>query len=230
MFPLRWNFPFRKKDGSITTIDAAINSGGGGGGYTLPTASADTKGGIKVGAGLTMEDEVLKNTNPTPATPYVLPTASAETLGGVKIGSGLSIDENGVVSSSGSSYELPTASSTTKGGVKVNGGMLTMDGETLKCKLQFNSRYINTADLRNLGGTWSGAVSTSYTILGIAFNLRAKNNVTIPDLVCTAYAQKSYNGSSWSIVFKMTPTDNSITDLSSYIDDSQSKLTILYSS
>lgn len=98
MFPLRWNFPFRKKDGSISTIDDAISEGGGGGGgYTLPTASAETKGGIKVGSGLTMNGETLNNSNPTP---YSLPTASAETLGGVKVGSGLSITD-GVLSASG---------------------------------------------------------------------------------------------------------------------------------
>lgn len=100
MFPLPWNFPFRKKDGTMTTIDDAISSGGGGG-YTLPTASASTKGGVKIGEGLTMDGEVLKNTNPTPPTPYTLPVASAETLGGVKVGTNLSIDENGVLSASG---------------------------------------------------------------------------------------------------------------------------------
>lgn len=99
MFPIPFNFPFRKKDGSVTTIDDAIS--GGGTPYTLPTASANTKGGIKIGAGLTMNGEVLNNSNPTPPTPYVLPTASDETLGGVKVGGGLSIDENGVLSASG---------------------------------------------------------------------------------------------------------------------------------
>lgn len=92
MFPIPFNFPFRKKDGSMTTISQAISEGGGS--YTLPTASETTKGGIKVGVGLTMDGETLKNTNPTP---YTLPTASAETLGGVKVGDGLSIDE-GVLS------------------------------------------------------------------------------------------------------------------------------------
>lgn len=101
MFPIPFNFPFRKNDGTVTTIGSAISEGGGGGGYTLPTASADTKGGVKIGAGLTMDGEVLRNTNPTPPTPYTLPIASAETLGGVKIGSGVSIDENGVISVSG---------------------------------------------------------------------------------------------------------------------------------
>ena len=60
MFPIPWNKLFRKKDGTITTIDEAISSGGGGGGgYTLPTASANTKGGIKIGSGLRMDGEVL---------------------------------------------------------------------------------------------------------------------------------------------------------------------------
>ena len=96
MFPIPFNFPFRKKDGSVTTIDAAIS--GGGTPYTLPTASAEIKGGVKIGSGLTMDGETLNNSNPTP---YSLPTASAETKGGVKIGSGLSIDENGVLSVNG---------------------------------------------------------------------------------------------------------------------------------
>ncbi|MBR2152209.1 MAG: hypothetical protein IJ944_02845 [Clostridia bacterium] len=96
MFPIPFNFPFRKKDGSVTTIENAIS--GGGTPYTLPTASANTKGGIKIGAGLTMDGEVLNNSNPTP---YALPTASDETLGGIKVGDGLSIDENGVLSASG---------------------------------------------------------------------------------------------------------------------------------
>lgn len=53
MFPIPWNFPFRKKDGSLGKIEDL------GGTYTLPTASADTKGGVKIGSGLTMNGEVL---------------------------------------------------------------------------------------------------------------------------------------------------------------------------
>lgn len=98
MFPIPFNFPFITKTGKRTTIGDAISAGGGGGSYTLPTASAETKGGVKVGAGLTMDGEVLKNTNPTA---YTLPVAGAETLGGIKIGTGLSINENGVVSAAG---------------------------------------------------------------------------------------------------------------------------------
>ena len=100
MFPIPFNIPFRKKDGSLSTLGDELNNGGGGSSYTLPTASADTKGGVKIGAGLTMDGEVLKNTNPTPPAPYVLPTASAEVLGGVKIGPSLEI-VNGVIDKKG---------------------------------------------------------------------------------------------------------------------------------
>ena len=67
MFPIPFNFPFRKKDGSIVSIDDAISSGGGGEPYTLPTASASTKGGIKIGSRLTMTGEVLSANAQIPA-------------------------------------------------------------------------------------------------------------------------------------------------------------------
>lgn len=58
MFPIPFNFPFIKKDGSRTTIGEAIGAGGGGS-YTLPTASGSTKGGVKIGSGLKMTGEML---------------------------------------------------------------------------------------------------------------------------------------------------------------------------
>lgn len=68
MFPLPWNKAYRKKDGTLVTVDEAISEGGGGGGgYTLPTASAETKGGIKVGSGLTITGETLSADAQLPA-------------------------------------------------------------------------------------------------------------------------------------------------------------------
>lgn len=56
MFPIPWNKAFRKKDGTVVNIEDAMS---GGGSYTLPTASAETKGGVKIGDGLVMNGEVL---------------------------------------------------------------------------------------------------------------------------------------------------------------------------
>lgn len=101
MFPIRWNFPFRKKNGALSTIGAEIE---GAGSYNLPTASSEIKGGIKIGSGFAMEGEVLNNTNPTP---YSLPTAGADVLGGIKVGSRLTITD-GVLSADA---QLPASTS-----------------------------------------------------------------------------------------------------------------------
>ena len=61
MFPIPWNFPFRKRDGSLGKIEDLSGS------YTLPTASAETKGGVKIGSGLTMTGEVLSADAQLPA-------------------------------------------------------------------------------------------------------------------------------------------------------------------
>ena len=62
--------------------------------YTLPTASATTKGGVKIGTGLSMSGDTL---NATGGSNYTLPTASSSVLGGVKVGARLSIS-NGTLS------------------------------------------------------------------------------------------------------------------------------------
>lgn len=45
--------------GKIVLEDGATAEGFEGGGYSLPTAAADTKGGVKIGSGLSMDGEVL---------------------------------------------------------------------------------------------------------------------------------------------------------------------------
>jgi hypothetical protein len=87
--------------------------------YSLPTAAADTLGGVKIGNGITITNGVINaddqlpsqannsgkflTTNGTSASwvtieSYVLPTAASDTLGGIKVGTNLSIDSNGVLS------------------------------------------------------------------------------------------------------------------------------------
>ena len=61
--------------------------------YELPTASAKTLGGVKIGDGLAINSNGVLSAN---ATEYTLPTASATTKGGVKIGSGLSMSDESI--------------------------------------------------------------------------------------------------------------------------------------
>lgn len=47
MFPISWNSIFRKKDGSLTSMDEAISAGGGGGGgESLPPHSEADAGKV----------------------------------------------------------------------------------------------------------------------------------------------------------------------------------------
>lgn len=102
-----------------------MGAGGGGGSYVLPTASANTLGGVKVGSNLSIADGVL-----SASAPYSLPTASADTLGGVKVGSGLSIAD-GVLSASGGRDDYTSNE-------QVVGSWM---GETLYRKSYYNPSY-----------------------------------------------------------------------------------------
>lgn len=78
-----------------------------GGSYTLPTASANVKGGVKIGRGLTMTGEILS----ADAQNFTLQVASSSVLGGVKIGTGLEITDDGVLNvtiSGGGTVPAPT--------------------------------------------------------------------------------------------------------------------------
>ena len=98
------------------TAGGVLSVTGGGGGYTLPIATATMLGGIKIGTGLTI-DAVTGITTLAPATTTALGgvkqgtgisiaadgtanlgIASSANLGGVKQGTGLTIDANGVIS------------------------------------------------------------------------------------------------------------------------------------
>ena len=70
--------------GKLTFLEGAEvenfpGEGSGGEGYTLPVASAETLGGIKVGSGLTITDGVLSADGITPAAYQADSTASSYT-------------------------------------------------------------------------------------------------------------------------------------------------------
>lgn len=130
------------------------NEGGGSGSsYTLPTASATTKGGIKVGSTLKISaSDVLDVAVAVPSTSGVANNSCLMTYNDgwtrwQKILPDYTTDDSGKVLSinaagtnvewktaSGGSYTLPTASGITKGGVKIGTG-LTMNGEVLSAEV-----------------------------------------------------------------------------------------------
>ena len=120
-----------------------VLTGSGGGGYVLPTMSADVKGGAKVGSGLAMTGEALglEGVSFTQAektklagvdegaNDYVLPVATTATLGGVKPdGTTVTVDVDGMIhSAGGGSYTLPTMSAAVKGGAMLGSGLAVAD-------------------------------------------------------------------------------------------------------
>ena len=95
--------------GKLVIEEGAEVEGLGGGGGDLPIASAETLGGVKVGANLSIDENgVLSADNQAPG------IASADTAGVVKIGSNLSIDENGVLSADS---QTPNAATTEAAGI-----------------------------------------------------------------------------------------------------------------
>lgn len=137
--------------------------------YSLPTASASTLGGVKIGTGITMSsgtisvpaatqvttsvdglmiaaDKTKLDGIATNANNYSLPTASASILGGVKIGTGITLN-TGVIS-------VPAATQST------DGLMISAD----KTKLDGLSNYnLPTASASVLGGVKIGTGITLNT-------------------------------------------------------------------
>ena len=90
--------------------------------YSLPTASASVKGGIKVGTNLSIDTNGVLSAKDTT---YSAATTSANGLMTKEMVTKL----NGIATNA-NNYSLPTASATVKGGVKIGSG-LTMTGEVL---------------------------------------------------------------------------------------------------
>ena len=137
--------------------------------YELPAADENTLGGVKIGTGLSIdEDNVLSAT-------YELPTATPSRLGGVKIGSGLEIDGNGMVNAV-NMYTLPVASPAYLGGIRVGPG-LNIDGAGVlsavqRCEWQ---NVINPpTTLAGYGITDAAGVGTVASITGDLNDIKAE--------------------------------------------------------
>lgn len=125
--------------------------GGGGGSYVLPTASANVKGGVKIGSGLSMNGEVLSATG---GGSYELPVASETTLGGIKVGDGLGINNSGYlfVQGGGGGGDLPIATNEVLGGVKIGNGIYEEEDGTIRAKeTSFATNWLLS---KNVGYNW----------------------------------------------------------------------------
>ena len=107
--------------------------------YSLPLASPTVLGGVKIGAGLTIQNGFL--TTIALADPYTLPIASTTELGGVKVDGTTITISNGIISSaSGASV---TTSSTVPS-IPATGD-LWYDTDTGRMYVYFDSSWVDSS-------------------------------------------------------------------------------------
>lgn len=129
--------------------------------YSLPTASSMQLGGVKVGAGLTINNGVLSATGGGTADSVdwsnvtnkpTIPDATTinSTSGNFTLGTGLELNGSKIncTVTAGSSYALPKASTTQLGGVSIGTGV-KVDGNG---KLSVDSSKINLSECNNNAG------------------------------------------------------------------------------
>jgi hypothetical protein len=97
---LRFDLPYIKTQlATVATSGAYADLSGKPSAYSLPTATASTLGGIKIGSGLTIDGSGVV----TAAGTYTLPAATGSVLGGVIVGTGLAVTSGTVSVSYGTS-------------------------------------------------------------------------------------------------------------------------------
>ena len=152
--------------------------------YSLPTASATTKGGVKIGDNLSMEGEVLnaKDTtysNATQSVSGLLSASDKKKLDGIASGA--------------NAYRLPVASETELGGIKVGENLSISEGKlnakdtTYSNATQSASGLMSSADKKKLDSIASGAevnVIETVKVNGTALTPSSKAvNVIVPTKV-----------------------------------------------
>lgn len=185
-----------RPDGTTITIDSngVISSTGGSDPYTLPVASADTLGGVKVPSNSEVKIDSQGNLtlSKTIPDPYTLPVATDSILGGVKVseGSGLSITPDGQLSSLGQYADINL--------IPVNEEVITyyvdftngsdLNTGTQQSPLKSIEAAINKHTTKNIIISLSGS-NTEGMILLDAFGydsiqITSGYNVSVNELVC----------------------------------------------
>lgn len=117
--------------------------------YILPTATANTLGGVKIG----------NNINIDTAGHISVPIATDSGIGLVKPGTGLTVSSDGTLTATGT-YELPEATKTTLGGVYVDDELSTTSTHPVQNSVVSLELQELDSDITSVSGTVSGLSTT----------------------------------------------------------------------
>lgn len=170
--------------------------------YILPTATANTLGGVKIGDNIDID-----------STGHIsVPIASASSAGVVKAGTGLAVSSDGTLSATGT-YELPEATKTTLGGVYVDDELSTTSTHPVQ-------NAVVSLELQELDGditTLNGIVRGLSTTVGNLSTTVGTLNNTVTSLSSTVTTQgnsiATIGGSISSIEDSISDINDDITDL-----------------
>lgn len=169
--------------------------------YILPTATANTLGGVKIGDNINID-----------STGHIsVPTAGSSTAGVIKVGTGLTIDANGVLSSDIS--DLPQATKNSLGVVYVDDELNTLSQNPVQ-------NAVVSLELAEIDGTVSG-LSTTVTNLGTTVTNLGTSVTNLTTSLGTLSDTVTNQGNSISTI------EGNITTIQGDIDDINDDITDL---
>ena len=183
--------------------------------YILPTATANTLGGVKIGDNIQIDN----------GGHISVPTASAGTLGLIRIGTGLAIDDNGVVTATGE-YQLPQATKTTLGGVYVDDELNDESVNPVQNSVittEISNVSSNLTDLSNTVDTLSDTVSgysdtisaLSDSVTDMADDVAANTS----GVASNTYSIQTLTSDVSDLATDVTNQGNAINDMTSTLND-----------
>lgn len=182
--------------------------------YILPTATANTLGGVKIG------DNINIDTHGS----ISVPIATDSSVGLVKAGTGLAVSSDGTLTATGT-YELPEATKTTLGGVYVDDELSTTSTHPVQNAVVSLELQELDGDITTLDGTVSGLSTTVGNLSTTVGNL----GTTVTNLSGTVTNQgndistiqgniNTINGNITDINDDLTNTGNALTTLQGTVD------------
>ena len=146
----------------------SIVSAGSGVPYTLPAATAEVLGGIKVGNGVSIDADGKLHVTYS----YTLPAATDEVLGGIKIGNGLKIDSSGIANPTVNNINVSTGADATFALTQDANTVITCTNTptltlTTGTTGMYSAQIVGAAKINTIEGvTWSGEAITAVTTIG----------------------------------------------------------------
>ena len=174
--------------------------------YILPTATANTLGGVKIG------DNINIDTN----SHISVPIATDSNVGLVKAGTGLAVSPDGTLTATGT-YELPEATKTTLGGVYMDDELSTTSTHPVQNSVVSLEFQELDGDITSLNGTVSDLSTTVEDLSTTVGNL----GTTVGNLSGTVTNQGNHistiQGNITSLGTRVGDCEDDITDLGNTI-------------